>query len=324
METSPLPRGRLVITDHFFGGVNHEREVANRFGRTLVVANCSAVNDTKVAVAGADVVLVNFAPFPAEVLSVLAPGAVLIRYGIGYDNIDVKSATALGIKVCNVPDYGGETVADHTVACLLGLLRRTGQYTNAIRGTGWVEPRALGEIRAFSATTVGLVGTGRIGLAVADRLRAFGFRVIAFDPFAAVETVAAHGVELVGLDELLDRSDAISLHAPLTSETKHLIGTETLAKMRHSAVLVNTARGGLVDEAAVAAALASGQLGGAALDVFDPEPLASDSPLRDFDNVILTPHAAFYSVESLDNLQRLAAEEAGRALAGEPLRCPVN
>jgi len=313
----------IVVTDHAFGGTVHEEALARATGRALAVHGCVTAEETAEAVRGADLVFVNFAPMTRSVLAALAPGATVIRYGIGYDNVDVDAARELGVRVANVPDYGVDTVADHTLACLLALLRRTGPFTAAVRERGWLAAADLGPVRGFAETTVGLVGTGRIGRAVAARLRPFRFEVIAYDPFVAPEQLAAEGIEQVELPELLERAHAVTLHAPLTEGNRHLIGPDSLAAMRSDAVLVNTSRGGLVDETALAEALAGGRLAGAALDVFDPEPLDAASPLRALENVILTPHAAFYSVSSLDALQRLAAEEGARALAGEPLRCAV-
>ncbi|RKN46941.1 C-terminal binding protein [Streptomyces hoynatensis] len=314
---------RIVVTDQAFGQVRHERAVADRFSAAFAEHSCVGEEDTAAAVRGADVVFVNFAPMTRRVLASLAPGGTVIRYGIGYDNVDVEAARALGVRVANVPDYGTETVADHAVACLLALLRRLPWYDRSIRERGWVTPAEAGPVPSFSATTVGLVGTGQIGRAVHRRLRAFGFTVLASDPYATPPQGPEEGPELVGLRELLGRADAVSLHAPATPETHHLIGRENLALMREGAVLVNTSRGPLVDTEALAEALRSGRLAGAALDVFDPEPLPAGSPLRGLPNVVLTPHAAFYSTDSLDALQRLAAEEAARALSGEPLRCRV-
>jgi D-3-phosphoglycerate dehydrogenase len=258
-----------------------------------------------------------------RVLAELAPGAVVIRYGIGYDNVDVAAARELGVRVANVPDYGADTVADHAVALLLALLRRLDVYTGALR-TGWVAPAAAGRIRGFGETTVGLIGTGRIGRAVAARLAPFGFRVIAFDPFVDAETLVAAGITAVTLEDLLAQADAVSLHAPLTEANHHLIDAARLAEMKPGAVIVNTSRGSLIDEGALADALGAARLGGAGLDVFETEPLPAVSALRTLPNVLLTPHAAFYSDTSLANLQRLAAEEADRALAGEPLRCLIG
>lgn len=314
----------LVVTDHAFGGVAHEEAVAVAFGRELAVHQCTSEAETAAAVSGAEVVFVNFAPITAEVLQRLAPGAVVIRYGVGYDNVDLAAAGELGVRVCNVPDYGVDTVADHAVSCLLALLRRTGPYTAAIRAQGWVAPGGLGPLRDFRDTTVGLIGTGRIGLSVAARLAPFGFAIIAFDPYADADRLAAAGIAPVGLTALLEQAHAVSLHAPLTDATRHLIGGDNLARMRSDAVLVNTSRGGLVDQEGLAEALLGGRLAGAALDVFDPEPLPAGARLREAENVILTPHAAFFSDRSLDNLQRLAAEEAARALRGESLRCLVT
>jgi D-3-phosphoglycerate dehydrogenase len=269
------------------------------------------------------VVLVNFAPITEAVLSAMATGGTVIRYGIGYDNVDTAAAGRLGISVANVPDYGSDTVADHTVASLLSLLRKLPAYDRGIREQGWCLPGSLGSLPGFASTTIGLIGTGRIGLAVAARLRPFGFRVLASDPYADADAVTAVGIELVDLPELLADSHAVSLHAPLTPATERLLDAGAFARMRPGAVVVNTSRGGLVDTEALADALESGQLGAAALDVFDPEPLDAGSRLRALPQVLLTPHAAFFSDDSVAALQQLACEEAARALAGEPLRCRV-
>nr|WP_294696222.1 C-terminal binding protein [uncultured Friedmanniella sp.] len=314
---------RLVVTDQVFGGTGPEEELARSAGADFASHQCTSEAETAEATAGADVVLVNFAPITETVLAGLAPGATVIRYGIGYDNVDAEAATRHGVAVANVPDYGSDTVADHAAACLLSLLRKLPLYDHLIRRDGWCEPNGLGSLPGFSATTVGLVGAGRIALGLARRLLPFGFRVLAYDPYADPDAVSAAGVALRPLAELLAESSAISLHVPVTPDTQHLVDEGFLRRMRAGAVLVNTSRGGLVDERALAAALSEGRLAAAALDVFDPEPLAADSPLRGLSNVIFTPHAAFFSDESVEALQRLATEEAGRALAGEPLRCRV-
>ncbi|UED84447.1 C-terminal binding protein [Streptomyces profundus] len=314
---------RVVVTDQAFGQVHHERATAERFAATFAEHRCADEPGTVEAVRGADVAFVNFAPMTRPALAALAPGATVIRYGIGYDNVDVDAARELGVRVANVPDYGTGTVADHAVACLLALLRRLPAYDRAVRANGWAAPSDVGPLPSLTATTVGLVGTGQIGLAVRERLRPFGCRVLASDPFADPAALARQGIEHVELAELLASSHAVSLHAPATRATHRLIGRSSLALMRQGAVLVNTSRGALVDPDALAEALRAGRLAGAALDVHDPEPLPPDSPLRALPQVLLTPHAAFYSTDSLDALQRLAAEEAARALAGEPLRCRV-
>lgn len=312
------------MTDHAFPGLDHERRVAERAGAEFSHHQARTEDEAAEVTRGAAVAFVNFAPVTRRVLEGLAPRATVIRYGVGYDNIDVEAASELGVRVANVPDYGTATVADHAAALLLALLRRLPHYDRAVREAGWIAPAAVGEVRALDGAAVGLIGTGRIGLALADRLRAFGLRLLAFDPYADEEALRRRGVEPVGLEELLPAVDALSLHAPATPETRHVIDAAALAKLKPGAVIVNTARGALIDEAALHDALERGSLAGAALDVFEEEPLPDDSPLRRHAAVLLTPHVAFYSDRSVDDLQRLAAEEAQRALAGEPLRCPVN
>lgn len=313
----------IVVTDQAFGNVDRERELAERLGAHFSSHQCRTEDETIAVVADAAVVLVNFAPITRRVLDSMKPDSVIIRYGIGYDNVDVAAAAERGIRVCNVPDYGADTVADHTVASLLTLLRKINLLDRAVRERGWLQPGELGPLPGFADTTVGLVGTGRIGRAVAARLQPFGFKVIAYDPFVARSSLAELNIRSVDLDELLASAHAVSLHAPLTEENHHLIGKKALRQMRPGAVLVNTSRGGLVDPDALVESLRDGHIGGAALDVFEMEPLPVGSELRAFQNVLLTPHAAFFSDASLANLQRLATEEAERAWAGRPLRCMV-
>ncbi len=315
---------RFVITDHAFAGEDFERAAAAELGAEFAVFDAATEEEAAEAVRGADIALVNFAPMTARVLAELNPAAVVIRYGIGFDNVDIDAATRLGIRVCNVPDYGADTVADHAATSILAMVRKVTQFSRALAAGSWPSPTELAPIRSMAETTVGLFGTGRIGFAVARRLAPFGFTVIAYDPYAKAEPVAAAGVELVSLDELFARSHVLSLHAPATADTTGVVGADNLAKMPSGAFLVNTARGALVDQDAVLAALDSGQLAGAALDVFVPEPLPADHALRTHPNALLTPHAAFYSEQSLRDLQRLAAQEGLRAGRREPLRCPLN
>lgn len=314
---------RVVVTDHAFADLAHERGLAVRHGAEFAAGSCTTSRQTADFVRGASVAFVNFAPVDRDVLAALAPGATVVRYGVGYDNVDLDAARELGVQVANVPDYGIQTVADHAAASLLALARRLPLYDDTIRRDGWVGPAALGPVRSLRDTTVGLVGFGKIAQAVAERLAPFGVSLVCYDPWADPARLAALSVTAVELPELAERSHAITLHAPSTPETYRMIDADFLARMPDGAVLVNTARGSLVDEAALVDALASGRLAGAALDVTDPEPVPADSPLRTLPSVVLTPHAAFYDTASLDALQRLASEEADRALRGEALRCRV-
>ena len=316
--------GRIVTTDSTFPSLEHEEAVARRFSAEFSAHQATTEREAAEVTAGADVVFVNFAPITREVLAGLAPDAVVIRYGVGYDNVDLDAARELGVRVANVPDYGTDTVAGHAAALVLALLRKLHRYDRAVRESGWCAPADFGAVPSLATATAGLIGTGRIGVALAGRLQAFGMRIVAFDPYADRGRLAAAGIEPVELDALLAAADAVSLHAPATPETHHILDGGAFAKLRRGAVVVNTARGALIDEPALCDALESGQVSGAGLDVFESEPLAADSRLRTLPNVILTPHVAWFSDASVDDLQRLASEEAARALSGEPLRCQLN
>lgn len=314
----------VVVTDHIFAGLEREKAFAERVGAQFRTEQCTTEDETARAVSGADIVFVNFAPITPAVLDRLAPGAVIIRYGVGWDNVDVDAATQRGIAVCNVPDYGTTTVADHAVSLALALLRKLHVFSSTITGGGWVKPAAHAPILEFGDTTIGLYGIGKIGLSVAERLRAFGFTLLAYDPYADAEKLAGIGITLVEEDELWHRSQLVTLHAPATPATIGAVNARRIAQMPRGAYIVNTARGALVDLDAIVDGLRNGQLAGVGLDVFEPEPLPEDHAIRSFREVILTPHAAFYSERSMENLQRLAVEEAARAVNGEPLRCAVN
>ena len=243
---------------------------------------------------------------------------IVARYGIGVDNIDVGAARAAGIEVTNVPDYCVEEVAAHALGLALALVRRIR------RATRWSAPgvgasQACGPSGASRRSPFGLIGYGRIARLVADHVRALGASVVVHDPF--VEPWAG-GPTLVALDELLEASDVVSVHAPATPETRHLIDAERIARMRRGAYLINTSRGPLVDLAAVIDALRAGHLGGAALDVFEVEPLPPGS-IDDVPGLIATPHMAFYSEEALEESQRKAATQVIKVLTGQPPDYPV-
>ncbi|MFC0532037.1 C-terminal binding protein [Phytohabitans kaempferiae] len=306
----------VVVTDHPSDDVHQERAVAARFGVPITVNDCSTEAETVAATRGASALLVNLAPITAAVIEGLAPGASVIRYGIGYDNIDVTAARARGIRVANIPDYGAETVADHALALMLALVRRLPAYDAALRSGWWSGAGAFGPVRGLRRTTVGLIGTGRIGLAFAQRLRPLGVRIIAHDPYVSRLALSAHEIENLPFIDVIEAADVVSLHLPLTAQTHGLLGASELARMRAGALLINTSRGPLVDERALAEALQTGNLGGAGLDVFATEPLEPTSPLPELPNVILTPHIGYYSDESIDRLHELAAAELERALAG--------
>jgi len=239
------------------------------------------------------------------------------------DNVDLPAATRAGILVTNVPDYCVDEVSDHALALLLALARQVVMADRAVRGGAW-DVVAHSGIRRLRGQTVGLLGFGKIARAVASKVRALGMRVVAYDPYLDAGLIARDGAEPVELDTLLAEADAISIHVPLSPETRGLVGERELGRMKPTAFLINTARGGIVDEKALAEALEAGRLAGAALDVLSQAPPPPDHPLRRAPNVILTPHLAFYSRESVVELQTKAAEEVARALRGEPPRSPAN
>ena len=271
------------------------------------------------ATLGADAtgLVVQWAPITAEVLDRMPNLRIISRVGIGYDMIDVEAATARGIAVANTPSYCIEEVAAHTIAMIMTQARGLPAYDRAVRAGTWkaVDARPLA-VRP-STTTVSVLGFGRIGSIVARGCRALGFRVLVADPYASADGIRSVGCEPVSIPDAVAQADILTLHVPLTEATRHLIDAESIATMKPGAVVVNTCRGPLVDERALADALRSGHLGAAALDVFDGEPLADGSPLRDLDQVLLSPHAAWFSPEALADLPVHAGENVIRFLAGE-------
>lgn len=273
------------------------------------------------AAAGADAtgLVVQWASITAEVLDRMPNLRIISRVGIGYDMIDVEAATARGIAVANTPSYCIEEVAAHTVAMIMAQARGLPTYDRAVRAGTWraVDARPLA-VRP-STTTVSVLGFGRIGSIVARGCRALGFRVLVADPCASADTIRAAGCEPVEIPDAVAQADILTLHVPLTDATRHLIDAGSIATMKPGAVVVNTCRGPLIDERALADALRSGRLGAAALDVFDGEPLSADSPLRDLEQVLLSPHAAWFSPEALADLPVHAARNIIDFLAGEPV-----
>ncbi len=246
------------------------------------------------------------------VIGMLACRAV-IRMGLGYDLVDVAAATDKGILVSNVVDWCNDEVADHASALILAGLRRLGPMDRALHRGVWDRQPAM-EIVRLRGKTLGILGFGRIGQAVAQRMAAFGLDLIASDPYMDAAAAARCGVKPVGFEELLARADVISVHARLVPETRHLLKAAEFARMKPNALLVNTARGAIIDEPALIAALRAGRPGGAALDVMETEPLPGDSPLMSMENVLLTPHLASFSQEASAQLYQMSAEIAANLL----------
>lgn len=310
----------VVVTDATFPSVDAEESAARDRGASFERRSCKTAEEVAEAVRGARVAVVQFAPLAREGIAGLVPGATAIRYGVGYDNFDLEALKEHGVKAAYVPDYCADEVADHTAAMILALLRKLPQLDASVRRGEWAAVKVSQPLKPFSETNLGFLGFGRIAQGVRDRLAPFGFNILAHDPW---QEGKHKGMRFVDLPRLFAESDALSLHAPSTEETRGVVSAEALSRMRPHTVIVNSARGDLVDEAALAAALAEGRIGGAALDVFGTEPLPMDSPLRTAPNCLLTPHAAWYSDAAVSRLQGLVAEEIGRALDGLPPRRPI-
>ena len=308
----------VLITDHVFASIDLQRKVIEAAGFNLeeVKPNCKAEHEVIQKGGRADVLLVQWAPITRHVLEALLNVRGVVRYGIGVDNIDVQGAKELGRMVANVPNYCQEEVSDHAVSLMLSLARRIPQDDNQIKHGGWGITPFL-PIPAFADLTFGMVGFGSIARKVSKKTEPFRFRQIASDPVVPADVFAKHGVERVDLDTLLQTADIISLHCPLLPETRHMINADSISRMKAGTILINTARGPLVNEADLLAALKSGKLVGAGLDVFEKEPLATDSPLRSLPNVILTSHAASVSTRAVELLQIQAAEAARDILFGK-------
>jgi D-3-phosphoglycerate dehydrogenase len=314
----------VAVTDHVFADLDQERELLSAAGHELrFEENATSADEVKRAVAGADAVLNCYAPMPADVIATLHGCVVIARYGIGIDTIDLDEATANGILVTNVPDYCIDEVSDHALALILSLARGVTRLDRSVRAGSWT-PTDARPLHRLRGRTLGLVGFGRIARALAAKAAPLGLRVVTTDPFVPVDAVRQAGVEPTSLEGLLAVADVVSVHAPLTPESHHLIGAGELARLKPGAILVNTSRGPLIDLEALRDALAEGRLGGAGLDVLESEPPAPDDQLLGRDDVIVTPHAAFYSEESVAELQRKAVEQVIEALAGHTPPYAVN
>jgi D-3-phosphoglycerate dehydrogenase len=318
-----MPGPLIAVTDSPFPSLDPAKAALARIDPELRIAKSPSADDVLAVARDADAILVTYAKLPGELLRQLRRCKAIGRFGLGVDNIDIPAAVELGITVTYVPDYCMQEVSDHAMALLLALARKIAQ-SNALVQAGRWEISAVVPIHRLSGRVLGLVGFGNIPRALTPKAKAFGLRVVAHDPYAAEHALAAAGVEGVSFDRLLEISDFVSIHAPLLPATRGLFSAEVFRKMKKGACLINTARGPLVDEEALVFALDSGQLAGAALDVVAVEPLPKESKLIGRDNVILTPHTAFYSVEALNELQTKCAADVARVLSGEPPVYPVR
>ena len=320
MTAAPSDAPLVVICGLDHANISEETDVFAQAGvrHQTVVARTEAEYLERCG--QADGLLIQYGDVTRRMFEGLPRIRVVVRYGVGVDGIDLAAATEHGVPVVNVPDYGTDEVANHAVSLLLALTRKLPRLDRQTRAGGWDVFR-VGPVARLAGQTVGIMGCGRIGSAVARKLGGIDVRLLGCDPY--VETFPP-GVQPVAFERLLAESDYVTIHCPLTEETNHAFDAESLGWMRHTAVLINTARGGIVDTAALVEALQQGFLAGAGLDVLEEEPIDPASPLLRMEQVIVTPHAAWYSEEGRSDLKRRAAEEAVRVLRGERPRNCVN
>lgn len=314
---------RITIVDSDNESFDEEQEVTARLGIELHRTQAATEEQVVEAARGSEAILVQYAPITAAVMDALPGLRAIGRYGVGVDTVDVEAATARGIAVCNVPDYGVEDVSDHAIALTLSVVRGTAQLDRLVRAGqyGLVPVKPLHRV---SSLRFGAVGLGRIGAATAVKARALGFTVVGSDPLLEVGSRTPDDIEVVDFETVLATCDVVSLHVPLLESTRHLLDDRALARMKDGAMLINTCRGGVVDTSAVARALRDGRLKGAGLDVFEQEPLPLDSPLMDCPNAVLTPHASWYSEESYSELKRRVTEAVAAVARGERPRDILN
>ncbi|HKE66786.1 MAG TPA: C-terminal binding protein [Micromonosporaceae bacterium] len=322
-------RGIIMIADSDFGDVNIERAIIEDAGFRLTAHQCKSEEDVIAHGQDAEGILTQYAHVGATAMDNLPQLRVISRYGTGVDIVDVDEATRRGIQVTNAPnDWCADEVADHAIALWLSAVRKITEYDAATRRGVW-QWQTGQPIWRLRGRVFGLLGYGAIARLIAARARAFGVDVWAHDPFIDVDQLRADGVRPVALDELVSGSDYLTIQAPLTPETQHLFNDSTLARMKPTAILINTARGPIIEDAALDRALRDGVIAAAALDDLEEEPAKQsgwqpNNPLLRNPNVVVTPHAAYYSEQSIESIRAIAATEAVRVLTGQPPQSPVN
>lgn len=313
---------KIVVLEPGYEHYQEEMKVLAAFNPEFIVVPKSASQEERAkALLQADALMIREAPLPLEYIALLDKCQAIVRYGVGVDNVDLAAAKEKGIYVANVPDYGSEDVAEHALALLLATTRRLTSRNTQVHAGQWNIGQAEPMYR-LSGKVLGIVGFGRIARCLAAKASGIGFsRMLVCDPLLNDADAMAAGVEKVTLEQLCQQADLISLHVPLSEKTRHLIGAEQLALMKPTTIVVNTSRGGLIDESALYQALIENRLFAAGLDVFEQEPVRQDHPLLTLPNVICTDHTAWFTEESVTELQRKAAQEVLRIFEGNK---PLN
>lgn len=317
-----LNNATVVMTDYQYDSIAPISSKLQAQGVAFSTFQCRTEEEVIAVTRDAQVVITHFAPITRKVITELRCCKLIVRGAVGVDNIDVEAARQRGIPVANVPDYGRDDVANHVIMLMLALNKKVCLLNRAVKSGSWDFNQAK-PIHRLQGRVLGLLGFGGIARLVAKKSRILDMEVQAYDPYVSPEAAAEHHVAIRSLEEVLQTSDVISVHMPLNNTTRHLLNKEAFARMKPGAVLINTARGGIIHEADLVEALQSGKIGAAGLDVLDQERIEADNPLRNLDQVILTPHSAWYSEESVGILLNSVADEVLRALEGKPLRNPV-
>jgi D-3-phosphoglycerate dehydrogenase / 2-oxoglutarate reductase len=320
---------KVIVTDYIEENLDWEREELAKAGIELEAFQLKFRPEAEVIekLRDAEVIVVNMVKMTESLLSQLPKCKLLIRHGIGYDNVDVEACTRHGIQFAYQPDYCVEDVAEHAISVLFACVRKVGLSRRTLdesSARGQWDFSGIFPIYRMAGKTLGIVGMGRIGTRVYEKLKSFGFKFIASDPYISKERQAELGIEIVSRDELFRRSDLITLHTPLTPETRHLVNEETLRLMKPTAIVVNTSRGPMVDADALAAALRENRIAGAGIDVYDVEPPPTSYPLFGLDNAVLTPHLGWASVESGWEIRKSIVNDILLFADGKPARCVVN
>lgn len=320
----PQRKPKVVITDYDFPSVSTEKAILEKAGADVIEGHCKTENDVIKVAFDADAIINQYVVITRGIIENLQNCRIIVHYGIGIDKVDVEAATEHGIYVANIPDYCVDEVSSHAMALILDCTRKIVFLNNALKRGQW-DFKLAQPIRRISMLTLAIAGFGKIAGALAEKARGFGLRrILAHDPYVSPEAGKQFGVEMVDMTEFLEEADILSIHLPLTKETKHMFGEKEFQMMKKSAIIINTSRGAVIDEVALIKALREGQLAGAGLDVFEKEPASFSNPLLRMENVVVTPHVAWYSEESFQDLQQTAAEEVARVLHGKIPNSLVN
>lgn len=314
---------KIVIVDHREEGFEMEKKAFVAENVDLFISSCKNEEELIETVKDAHIIIFTFSKITANVINRLTNCKMVIRYGVGLENVDIKAATEKGIYVCNTRNYGTFAVAEHAFALLISVTRRIQLLDHNVRNNIW-DMQSIPPVYSLQHKTLGITGFGNIGRYVCKMALAFDMKVIVYDPYIEQETVRKLSAEKVSFDDLIKNSDHITIHAPLTEETRHIFSKDVFGKMKNTSTLINTSRGGLVNQNDLIMALKSAQIAGAGIDVFENEPLDPHNELLTIKNVVLTPHVAWYTEDSIVNLHQEVIDEVIRVLHGNLPQNAVN